>query len=197
MIIKLTLHSISERDGDDGNWSSFALRVGNPEQSVRVLISTADDNTKVIDPGGCPPGTQGITPSLTCSRSRGELFNASLSSTWLSKGIYSLGLENNLGYDSDGSYGLDTVALGVSNGTGGPVLPGQVVGSLTENLFYTGLFGLNNQPTNFTDSQDSSNLTDTVPYPSFLTTLKNQSRIPSLSWAYTAGAAYSECTFAD
>ena len=160
-----------------------------------MLISTASYNTKVIDPGGCPPGTQGITPSLTCPQSRGELFNASLSSTWSSKGNYTLDLETNLGYVAAATYGLDTVALGVSNDTGGPSLPGQVVASLTTSLFYTGLFGLRNQPTNFTDSQDSSNLTGTVPYPSFLTTLKNQNLIPSLSWAYTAGAAYSECNF--
>ena len=160
-----------------------------------MLISTSDTNTKVINPAGCPPGTPGITPSLTCPQSRGELFNASLSSTWSSLGNYSAGLETNLGYDAPASYGLDTVALGVSNDTGGPDLPGQVVGSLVTHLFYTGLFGLRDQPTNFTASQDSNNLTDTVPYPSFLSTLRNQSLIPSLSWAYTAGAAYSEYTF--
>ena len=160
-----------------------------------MLISTAGYNTKLIDAGGCPPGTQGITPSLTCPQSRGELFNASLSSTWSSLGTYALGLETNLGYDGAGSYGLDTVALGLSNDTGGPTLRSQVVATLTLNLFYTGLFGLGTQPTNFTASQDSNNLTDTIPYPSFLTTMKNQSLIPSLSWAYTAGAAYSESTF--
>ena len=171
------------------------MRVGNPEQSVRVLISTADSNTKVVDPGGCLSGTQDITPSLTCAQSRGELFNASLSSTWSSFGNYSLGLETNLGYDGSANYGLDTVALGFSNDTGGASLRSQVVASLETHLFYTGLFGLGNQPTNFTASQDSNNLTDTIPYTSFLTTMKNQSLIPSLSWAYTAGAAYSECTF--
>ena len=159
-----------------------------------MLISTASYNTKVIDPGGCPPGIQGITPSETCPQSRGELFNASLSSTWSSFGNYALGLEANLGYTASASYGLDTVALGVSNDSGGPSLQSQVVASLDANLFYTGLFGLGTQPTNFTASQDSQNLTDTIPHPSFLTTLKNQSLIPSLSWAYTAGAAYSEYT---
>ena len=160
-----------------------------------MLISTSDTKSKVIDPGGCPPGVQGITPSLTCPQSRGELFNASLSSTWKSFGTHALGLEENLGYDGGASYGSDTVALGVSNDTGGPTLRGQVVGSLVTRNFYTGLFGLRDQPTNFTASQDSNNLTDTVPYPSFLTTLKNQSLIPSLSWAYTAGATYSEYPF--
>ena len=185
----------SLRDGDDGRWSSFPLRVGNPEQSVRVLISTADYNTKVINPGGCLPDSPVIPPASTCPQSRGELFDASLSSTWSSFGNYSLGLETNLGYDGPASYGLDTVAMGVSNDTGGPSLPRQVVASLVTNLFYTGLFGLGNQPTNFTASLDSNNLTDTVPYPSFLTTLKNQSLIPSRSWAYTAGAVYSEYPF--
>lgn len=173
------------------------MRVGNPEQSVRVLISTADYNTKLIDPGGCPPNYPGITSSKTCSQSRGELFNPPLSSSWSSVGNYSLGLEENLGYDGPASYGLDTVALGVSNDTGGPSLPGQVVATLETYLFHTGLFGLGHQPTNFTASQDSSNLTSTVHYQSFLTTLKNQSLIPSLSWAYTAGAVYSESPLTD
>ena len=185
---------IFKRDGDDGYWSSFTLRVGTPEQLVRVLISTTDYNTKVVSPVGCPADTPGITPSETCPQSRGELFDASRSSTWDSFGNYSLDLDVNLGYDAPASYGLDTVALGLSNATGGPTLRGQVVASLETYNFYTGLFGLGNQPSNFTASNDPRNFTDTTPYTSFLTTMKNQSLIPSLSWAYTAGAKYSEST---
>ncbi|KAJ5461729.1 uncharacterized protein N7458_003281 [Penicillium daleae] len=46
-----------------------------------------------------------------------------------------------------------------------------------------GIFGLNPQPVNFTSLGNFSS-------PSFLTTLKNQGKIPSLSWSYTAGAQY-------
>ena len=33
--------NLCERDGDDGAWSTFDLRVRNPEQGVRVLPLTA------------------------------------------------------------------------------------------------------------------------------------------------------------
>ena len=157
-----------------------------------MLISTASETTWVVQPGGCPPNTPGINPSLTCPQSRGQLFDPSRSGTWVDKGNYDLGVDVNLGADAPATYGFDTVALGFSNATGGPTLPGQVVAALETYNFYTGLFGLGNQPTNFTASNDPNNLTDTVPYMSFLATMKNQSLIPSQSWAYTAGAEYSE-----
>lgn len=182
-------------DGDDGLWSSFPLRVGNPEQNVRVLISTASEATWVVLPGGCPPNTPGITPSLTCSQSRGELFDTSRSNSWSSLGNYSLGIEGNLGYNEPGSYGLDTVALGLSNATGGPTLQGQVVAGLQTFDYYTGFFGLGDQPVNLTSSTDADNITGTTPHPSFLTTMKSQNLIPSRSWAYTAGANYREFGF--
>ena len=160
-----------------------------------MLISTASEATWVVLPGGCPPNTPGITSLLTCSQSRGELFDTSGSNTWSALGNYSLGLELNLGYNDPATYGLDTVALGLSNATRGPILQGQVVAGLESYDFYTGLFGLGDQPTNFTASHDQSNLTGTVPHSSFLTTMKSENLIPSLSWAYTAGANYRECVY--
>ena len=168
------------------------MRVGNPEQNVRVLISTAGEATWVVLPQGCPPNTPGINPSLTCSQSRGELFDTSQSNTWSVLGNYSLGIEANLGYSDPATWGLDTVALGLSNATGGPTLSNQVVAGLETYDYYTGYFGLGNQPVNLTASTDVNNLTDTTPHPSFLTTMKSQNLIPSLSWAYTAGAIYRE-----
>ena len=129
---------------------------------------------------------------MTCPQARGETFNSPLSRTWSDLGNYSLGVETNLGYDAPASYGLDTVALGLSDSPDGPSLKGQVIASMQSYLFYNGLFGLKNQPSNFTASNDSNNLTDTVPHRSFLTTMRDQKMIPSLSWAYTAGAQYSE-----
>lgn len=132
---------------------------------------------------------------MTCPQSRGEIFDISGSKTWSVLGNYSLGIEANLGYSDPGSYGLDTVALGFNNASGGPTLQGQVVAGLATYDYYTGLFGLNDQPANFTASNDINNLTDTTPHPSFLSTLKSQNLIPSLSWAYTAGAIYRKCNF--
>ena len=65
----------------------------------------------------------------------------------------------------------------------------QVVAGLETYDFYTGIFGLGDQPANFTHSSNTHNLSDTI-HPSFLETLKASGLIPSLSWAYTAGAPY-------
>ena len=178
------------RDGDDGRWSSFALRIGEPGHEVRVLISTASTVTSAVDPRGCPPGVSGLSNDLNCSQSRGGLFDPSHSSSWSALGNYSLDIEENLGYMAAASYGLDTIALGSSSYTNVPTVKSQVVASLTTSLSYIGLFGLRSQPTNF--SMNPTNLTDFFSCPSFLASLKASNLIPSLSWAYTAGAPYRE-----
>lgn len=175
------------RDGDDGSWSSFALRVGTPEQIVRVLPSTAGQQTWVVSPQGCPPGRHGTSPALSCNESRGGLFDATQSSSWQALGTYSLDLEVGLVKEKNGSYGLDTIALGFDNSTGGATLNSQVISALETDDYYMGVFGLGHQGTNI------SNFTD--PLPSFLTIMRNESLIPSLSWAYTAGAWYRESCF--
>ena len=173
-----------ERDGVDGSWSSFALRVGSSEQVVRVLPSTAGQETWVVSPQGCPPGRNGTSPSSPCSQSRGGLFDPTQSSSWQTIGNCSLDLELNLGYNKSALYGFDTVALGFANSIGGPTINSQVISALETDDYYLGVFGLGNQGTNIT------NFTD--PQPSFLTAMRNKSLIPSLSWAYTAGAPYRE-----
>lgn len=111
--------------------------------------------------------------------------NPSVSQTWEPKGFYALGLEANFGVGTiNATYGLDTVALGLSNSTGGPLLTGQLVAGLGTNAYYMGTFGLGQQPTNLTVFDNS--------YPSFLATLASRSIIPSRSWGYTAGAPYRE-----
>ena len=97
----------------------------------------------------------------------------------------------NLGYDGPASYGLDTITLRSSNLTGGPTLKAQVVAGWETHLFYIGMFGLGIQPNNFSASSPS-NTTNTFIYQSFLGSLKASNLIPSLSWAYTAGAPYRE-----
>ena len=99
-------------------------------------------------------------------------------------------LELNLGYNDQATYGLDTVALGDKVFTGAPTINAQVLAGLETYDFYTGVFGLGSQPANFTKSSDAFNLSGDMTYPSFLETLKASSLIPSLSWAYTAGAPY-------
>ncbi|KAL8791774.1 MAG: hypothetical protein Q9195_005650 [Heterodermia aff. obscurata] len=97
-------------------------------------------------------------------------------------GIAGSYLEANLGYDDTAPYGFDTVALGFSDSLGGPTAKSQVVSAFATDDYYLGVFGLSHQATNI------SNFTD--PQPTFLGVMKNENLIPSLSWAYTAGAPY-------
>ena len=82
----------------------------------------------------------------------------------------------------NGQYGHEIISLGYP-GSGGPTLTQQVVAQIAAPDFFLGAFGLDPAPSNFTNLND--------PQPSFLWTLASKSMIPSLSWAYTAGAAYS------
>ena len=122
--------------------------------------------------------------SSECSNDRGDTVNLNQSSSRKEIGLFDLGLELNLGRNDSGDYGLDTLALGLSNTTGGPTLDSQVVVGIETNRYRVGMFGLNSQPTNLSSYSNS--------YPSFLASLKTQNLIPSLSWAYTAGARYSK-----
>ena len=91
-------------------------------------------------------------------------------------------LELNLGYSDNATYGLDAVALGVSDATGSSQIESQVISAFATDDFYIGLVGLGHQPINFSDYN--------TPNSSLLTSMRDKNMIPSLSWAYTAGAIY-------
>ena len=96
-----------------------------------------------------------------------------------------MGLEVNLpdyiGNYDNADYGLETVGLGLP-GSNGVSLPNHIVGALATKDYYLGYLGVTNQPTNFSQFDD--------PHSSFLSTLKAQNQIPSLSYSYSAGAPY-------
>ncbi|KAI0009995.1 acid protease [Xylariaceae sp. FL0662B] len=172
-------------EGNDGPWSSFFLRVGTPEQDVRALVSTASPESMVVlSDYGCSTSVFETVPA-NCAVSRGNLFIPNKSLSWDELGIFGInengvGLEANLGYSQRSEVGLETLGIGLT----GPKLDNQTVaGIATPEPFYLGIFGLNNQPVNFSSLGNYSS-------PSFLTTLKDQQIIPSLSWSYTAGAKY-------
>ncbi|KAI0467442.1 aspartic peptidase domain-containing protein [Xylaria cf. heliscus] len=172
-------------EGNDGPWSTFNLRVGTPEQDVRVIVSTASpESFVVLSDYGCSTSVFETVPS-NCAVSRGMLFNPNQSSSWHELGLFGInengvGLEANLGYSERAAFATENIGLGLT----GPSLENQTVaGIATAEPFYLGLFGLNNQPVNFTSLGNFSS-------PSFLTTLKDNGVIPSLSWSYTAGAKY-------
>ncbi|TVY41648.1 hypothetical protein LOCC1_G005889 [Lachnellula occidentalis] len=169
-------------DGNDGPWSSFSLAVGTPPQSVRVMVSTASNQPLVVLPEGC-----NTTDPSSCPNSRGALFQINGSSSyyvpsWIhnnsTEGIFSLGIDTNLGYSGNGVYGYDNVSLGDSL----PALGDQIVGGITTKNFFLGLLGVNPAATTFPYM--------TSPVPSYLSGLKAQNLIPSLSYAYTAGNQY-------
>ncbi|TVY91274.1 hypothetical protein LAWI1_G004534, partial [Lachnellula willkommii] len=169
-------------DGNDGPWSSFSLRVGTPPQNVRVMVSTASNQPLVVLLEGC-----NTTDPSNCPNSRGALFQINGSSSyyvpsWIhnnsTEGIFSLGIDTNLGYSGNGVYGYDNVSLGDSL----PALDDQIVGGITTKDFFLGLLGVNPAATNFPYM--------TSPVPSYLSSLKAQNLIPSLSYAYTAGNQY-------
>ncbi|PPJ55172.1 hypothetical protein CBER1_05421 [Cercospora berteroae] len=178
-------------DGADGRWSSFNIQVGTPPQLIRVLPSTS------ANAGSAPwviiePGCSKVNPSLEkCADLRGGLFESNKSSSWSTEGlengvdgvIYNLPADEELqiGRDGNGSYGYDTVSLGIP-GSGLPSLQHQLVAGVWDDKYFVGQLGLSPLPTNFSNLQD--------PQLSVLGALVNQSLVPSASWAYTAGAYY-------
>ncbi|KAM3073700.1 hypothetical protein ACMFMG_004417 [Clarireedia jacksonii] len=175
-------------DGDDGAWSSLALRVGSPAQNVRVLVSTNSPQTLLVLPLGCTSAAISPVPS-GCATARGALFNNTQSTTWEDIGTYGIngdeiGFQANLGYSQHADFGLDTIGLGYVEGTNGPTLKNQTIGAIaTTSPFYMGIFGLGTQPLNFSTIGNFSS-------PSYFTSLWSEKLIPSLSWSYTAGASY-------
>ena len=182
--IRLTLTFFHCRDGNDGPWSSFSKHQVRPAQGARVLVSSTVGETWVVSQNSTQGGCLSTDPS-TCPNSRGGLVNVNSSSTWQDQGIYALGDEQNLPdytdeYDN-GDYGLETLGVG-QPGSGGVTLDGMVVAAIATKDWYIGNIGINQQPTNFSSFAD--------PKPSFLKSLKQAGKIPSLAWGYTAGNQY-------
>ncbi|OBT53338.1 hypothetical protein VE04_06478 [Pseudogymnoascus sp. 24MN13] len=176
-------------EGIDGPWSTFNLRVGTPEQDVRVTISTTSPETLVVlSEYGCSTMAFASVPA-GCASSRGMMFSPNTSSTWIDNGFFGInkdgvGLEANLGYSQAANFGTDTVGLGLVAGANGVTLENQTVGGIASTSpFYLGIFGLGTQPANLSSLGNSTG-------PTYFTSLKNQNVIPSLSWSYTAGAMY-------
>lgn len=78
--------------------------------------------------------------------------------------------------------GLETVGLMTPNERG-PTLQGQIVGGIASQDFYLRLLGLSPKASNFSEFA--------YPQKSLITTLKDENKIPSVSYGYTTGASYS------
>lgn len=172
-------------DGNDGRWSTFIVRVGTPEQNFRILPGTSGQETLLPVPEGCtdsdPSNCGSLRGAYPFNGKDSSGFQVNASSTWKNIGIYTLVTEDDLGMNDNGLYGFDTVGLGLQN-SGGITLQSQVIAGIATKNFYLGIFGLGPKPSNFSDFD--------YPQPTFMRTLKDQNKIPSLSFGYTAGAAY-------
>lgn len=131
-----SIHRPSE--GNDGPWSTFDIRLGTPEQYMRVLVSTASPQTMVpLEGDGCSEGVFSTVPP-DCAVSRGGLFSYNDSSTWSYLGLHGIngdgvGLEANLGYSLRAQFGTEKLGLGLN----GPSFEGQIVaGFATPSPFY-------------------------------------------------------------
>jgi hypothetical protein len=111
-------------------------------------------------------------------------FQIAKSKTYSAMTFFGLDLETRLGSNATALFATDHVGLMLPN-SGGPVLADQAVGLIKDDKsFFLGLLGLSPQATNFTNYDH--------PVPSYLSALKAEGYIPSRSFAYTAGAYYSE-----
>lgn len=172
-------------DGNDGIWNSFIVQVGTPSQDFRVLPSILEQSVWVPHPQGCTPDDP-----TDCPYSRGALpfqgtnntgFQNNESSTYELIGLYTLSqYGEQMGYPGYGQFGFDSVAL--SNDSNALELPHQVVAAIADKSFYLGQFGLGPKPSNFSTFND--------PIPNYMASLVSEDKIPSLSFAYTAGAHY-------
>ena len=118
-------------DGNDGPWSTFAFRIGEPEQVVKLLVGTTTSETWVVDESGCN------NLASSCPSNRGYLFNETASTTWEENNLYDIPAESNLGIYASGQYGFDTVGLSWQ-GSGGPFVNKTVVAGITAPDFYLG-----------------------------------------------------------
>ncbi|KAG9237133.1 aspartic peptidase domain-containing protein [Amylocarpus encephaloides] len=173
-------------EGLDGPWSTFNLRVGTPEQDVRVLVSTsAPQSMVVLSEYGCTEKAMVNVP-INCKDSRGQLFSPNISSSWQDQGSYDINVEGrgfvgSLGYRQVVEVGFETLGVGLGSA---PKFENQTVAAFADALpFYMGVFGLGTQPVNLTFLANSTS-------PSYFSSLKTKGYIPSLSWSYTAGAKY-------
>lgn len=189
--------------GNDGSWSTcvqrpvllfgglidpvcrFTLAVGNPQQQFAVLPATNIPNIWVPIADDCRAlnltdcgSKRGVSP-FNNADSPG--FQNNLSSTWDSIGTFKLGQDAFLGYTGNGAFGYDTVSLIRGDASQTVTNNDTAVTAYASPNFWLGQLGLGNRAMNLgPDDQPSS----------FLTNLKKNGTIPSLSYAYTAGAPY-------
>ena len=171
----------------DGSWSTFTIDIGISGQRVQVLPSADLSPTLIIEtPREAGEWTERDSFSLPTSsypHTHNEFFDRHNSTTWreiscstISKALC---LKN---ADDMRSIELDTITLENTDATAIFELQSQVLGTLSASSSGNNFLSLNYRSGNFNNYDET--------HPSFLATLKSERLIPSVSWSYTAGAAY-------
>ncbi|KAI4605557.1 hypothetical protein J4E83_010550 [Alternaria metachromatica] len=167
--------------GNDGSWSTFLVHVGSPPQTFNVLPATQAANIWLPIADECMRLQNG---SASCGNSRGVTpfqqrpspgFQANMSSTWKTIGLYELGMGRIHEINGNGLQGFDSVELNDFT------MEGQAITAYASPGFWIGQMGLSPLPLNFSE---------TISSPSLMSALKDEGHIPSLSYGYQAGASY-------
>lgn len=108
-------------------------------------------------------------------------FQPNSSSSWKQIGIYPVNIGTGFGLTGNGILGFDTVGLGTGASSDNVELSGQAISAYATSSPWVGQLGL---------SQFPMNVSDTLAPHSFLSRLKEEGHIPSLSFGYQAGAIY-------
>jgi hypothetical protein len=166
---------------------SFYAYAGSPPQQFHVIPSINGQTLYIPISLDCE--RYNITD---CGSSRGvEVFSSkpspgfqpNASSTWSEIGIYPIGLGSNFGFNGNGMLGYDNAGLGTGTGTttNSIALEKLAIEAYASDKFWIGQLGLSQWPMNVNDTE--------APH-SFLSRLKEEGRIPSLSFGYQIGAVY-------
>lgn len=176
-------------DGNDGPWSSFAIVVGDPPDTLLVLPSTSGRSTWVVLPLGC----EARDDPDNCDSQRGGIFNPANSTTFKQIGdtYYQLNfgpelplspaLPPDLNYSGASLPGTDKLAFGF-NSDDAPTLENQLIVGFPAKVPFLGTLGLSAFNETVVNYQDV--------HLSVLGALRNISAISSRYWGYTAGARY-------
>lgn len=177
--------------GNDGNWSTWPIQVGEPPQQFHVLPATSNGETWVplIESCTSSPSVALQDPNI-CGESRGvgdfegvqsTGYQHNASSSWKNIGTYNLPVQAGL-FDDDqaGLYGTDDV--GLRDLTGIMNLTGQSVAGIVTKDFWLGSLGIAKRAANFS--------TEKTIVPSLLEEMKAQNLTPSASFGLDVGASY-------
>lgn len=161
------------------------MQVGTPPQPFQVLPSISGQVIYVPVDQDCAPTRMNITE---CGFKRGVGlfesqpslgFQRNKSSTWEEVGSFGMGLGNNLGLSGNAYYGYDKVSIGSSSGKDTLRVERTTVSAYSTPEFWIGQLGLSSGLV-FLNEENQSH--------SFLEMLKDEGKIPSLSFGYQAGS---------